>query len=110
METPSLVDALRAKFQALEADFGRKAADRLREVVEHALAQVTGRSASGGRPRGATARKPGRRAWTPEQKEEQRRKMRTYWASRKKEKGSSSRGKRGRAKAPAPAAESSPAS
>jgi hypothetical protein len=101
METPSLVDALRAKLQMLEVDFGDKAADRLREVLEHAFEQVTGRSGAGGRPRGASARKPGRRAWTAAQKEEQRRKMRLYWASRKKEKGAGPRARKGRAKATA---------
>jgi hypothetical protein len=101
METPSLVDALRAKLQILEVDFGDKAADRLREVLEHAFEQVTGRSGGGGRPRAATGKKPGRRAWSAAQKEEQRRKMRIYWASRKKDKGSAPRAKKGRSKAAA---------
>jgi hypothetical protein len=97
MDTPTLVEALRAKLEALKVDFGDKAADRLREVLEHAFAQVTGRTGSGRVPRGATGGggRSGRRTWTPAQKEEQRRKMRAYWASRKKEKGSSApRGKR----------------
>src|SRR5262245_10760508 len=102
MDTPTLIDALRAKYESLKADFGEAAAERLREVVEHALGQIAGaRAVRRGRPASGTdTPKRGRRSWTPAQKEAQRKKMQAYWAAQRKGKG----GRKPRAKASTEAA------
>jgi hypothetical protein len=86
MDTPTLIDALRPKYESLKSDFGEAAAERLREVVEHALAQIAGATgARRGRPaRAASAPKRDRRSWTPVQKGTQRKKMKAFWAAKRK--------------------------
>src|SRR5262245_29655738 len=84
MDNP-LLDALRAKYESLRGDFGDNAADRLREVVDHLLSEIIGRRVSPRRASAGTAapKKRGRRSWTPEQRETQRKKMEAYWAKRR---------------------------
>lgn len=88
METP-LIEALRAKYQALQADFGVKAAERLREVVDHALEQITeGARTRDHKPASTKAGTTRTRSWSPAQRAEQKRKMQAYWAAKRKAEGS----------------------